>query len=141
MNIRFFVLSFAFILLIIFAFADDGLAMSKKPGRFDKATRECIKCHNMDAKEGAGPTHTPHLVGLDYLRAAKLDPTLTPANELEPELKFIEGKVSCITCHREYSKETHMELYKERNRKGAATDPMLRVDNRGSLLCLKCHRK
>lgn len=141
MNIRFFLLSFILVLLLIFSLADDGLTMSKRPGRFDSATRECIKCHNIDAKKGAGPTHTPHLVGLDYLAATRLDPTLTPIKELEPELIFIDGKVSCITCHREYLEETHMELYKERNRKGAATDPMLRVDNRGSLLCLKCHRK
>ena len=115
--------------------------MSKRGARFDKATHQCVKCHNPDREMGYGPTHTSHIVGLDYKLAAELDPTLTPLPALDVALKLTGGKISCITCHREYVKETHTVSGRESERAKGVKDPMLRVDNAGSQLCLKCHTK
>ena len=127
--------------LVFFFAATDAYSMSKRGARFDKATRQCIKCHNPEKERGYGPTHTSHIVGMDYVGAAELDPTLTPLIALDAALKLVDGKISCITCHTEYVKETHLLSDKEIDRAKGVKDPMLRVDNAGSLLCLKCHTK
>ena len=73
--------------------------------------------------------------------AAKRNPTLVPPASLDERLVLVNGNVSCITCHTEYDQETHKDFLKDRDKAEAKAYPMLRVDNTGSALCLKCHRK
>ncbi len=143
MKVKFFaaflgVLFFAMLVLL----STNGYAMSSKPGaRLDTETKECIKCHKMDIGKHFGPSHASHIVGTDYVNASKLDPSLVPAGKLDPRIRLVKGRVSCITCHISYIEETHMDSIKDRESAEAKAYPMLRVDNSGSGLCLKCHRK
>ncbi len=66
-----------------------------------------------------------HPIGVDYRKATSLDRSLRPISSLDPRIKLVNGKVSCISCHDPYS-----------------TRPMMLVmSNRGSRLCLECHIK
>ncbi len=141
MKVRFFAASLGVFSFLILVFASDGFALSSKPPRLDDATRGCIKCHKMDVGKHFGPAHTVHIVGIDYVEAARRSPSLVSAGSLDPRLKLVDGRVSCITCHTEYVQESHTESYMERDNPEATRYPMLRVDNSGSGLCLKCHRK
>lgn len=103
----------------------------QSPSQLDDASQKCLTCHdNMNTL----------IVGLDYVSAARLDRSLVSAASLDARLKLVDGKISCITCHKEYSEETHMELYEESIAE-PTTYPMLQVSNYGSGLCLMCHRK
>ena len=128
-------LLFVIIVLVLFSSACSGIDGKglKDQGdlRLDPASKECVSCHEAERfikSERAGPVHTPHIIGLDYRSASGRDPTLTRAALLDTALRLIDGKVSCITCHVEYLESAH-------------TGPMLTVDNSGSGLCRKCHKK
>ncbi|MBE9532238.1 MAG: hypothetical protein IME98_05480 [Proteobacteria bacterium] len=142
MKSRFFILSFCLITVAFFLSVYDSYAMSSRPGaRLDDATRECMKCHNMEAGKHFGPSHTSHVVGADYEEAAKVAPSLVSPASLDPRIRLIKGRISCITCHVSYVEETHADSVKDRDNPEARAYPLLRVDNSGSGLCLKCHRK
>lgn len=142
MKIKFSAASLGVFLLaiIVFASLSDSFAMSRRP-RLDSATKGCVKCHKMETGKHFGPSHTAHVVGMDYIDAAARSATLVSAGSLDPRLKLIDGRISCITCHTEYQEETHRESTKDRNNAMAVAYPLLRVDNNGSALCLKCHKR
>lgn len=130
----FFAFIIAALLSSIACSAVDAMGLEDQAGGdrlLDSASKECVSCHGEERFiEGskAGPAHTPHIIGLDYRSASGRDPTLTRAAALDTALRLIDGKVSCVTCHTAYSKSAH-------------EGPMLTVDNRGSGLCRKCHKK
>lgn len=141
MKLKFFSLSLGIFSFAILVFVSDAQAMSRKTVRLDSATKACMMCHKMDTGKHFGPSHTAHLVGMDYVSVAELDPTLVTAGRLDPRIKLVDGRISCITCHREYDAESHRVSDEDRNNADAPMYPFLRVDNRGSGLCLKCHKK
>ena len=67
MSIKFATLSLFLSFLLITSFISDGFAMSKRPVKLDAATRECIRCHNMEVGKHFGPSHAAHIVGMDYV--------------------------------------------------------------------------
>lgn len=103
-------------------------------GFLDPYSVECLSCHDGvisktesfeisagDFQHGIGLSHP---VGVEY-------PLMSPKNDfiapdaLGGEVRLFDGKVGCLSCHTPYGKE-----------KG-----FLVRDNRGSALCLSCHRK
>ena len=65
-----------------------------------------------------------HPVGVDYAYAQTTSETLKPALLLDAALRLENGKVGCVSCHDAFSRLAGQ----------------LVVDNRGSALCLSCHR-
>ncbi len=103
-------------------------------GSLDPYSVECLSCHDGvisktesfeisagDFQHGIGLSHP---VGVEY-------PQMSPKNDfiardaLGDEVRLFDGKVGCLSCHTPYGKE-----------KG-----FLVKNNRGSALCLSCHRK
>ncbi|MEE9542279.1 MAG: hypothetical protein V3V95_00665 [Thermodesulfobacteriota bacterium] len=124
-----------FIVITVFAlFSFASTAIGKRAtydSRPDPASKECTTCHGGErflSASTADSDHGPHLIGLDYRTISKADQTLINADMLDTKILLIEGRVSCITCHRAYDKSAHL-------------GPMLRMDNSGSGLCRKCHKK
>lgn len=106
--------------------------------RIDSVSRTCLSCH--DGSIAVADTVTvgmwehgvpfgrfdprgSHPIGVDYLRAFAKNRGLRPMGALNPAIKLVNGKVSCISCHDLYSKEPHK----------------LVMSNSGSRLCLACH--
>jgi len=131
--------------LFISLFISPASAMGKSPS-LDKESQECISCHASSTSPG-DPTQIcheagcDHKIGADYAEAASLDKSLAPIASLPPELKLVDGRMSCVTCHVPYSKDDHEALSARRAMMPEIPDPMLSVDNTGSALCLYCHLK
>jgi hypothetical protein len=96
----------------------------------DQGSLQCMTCH-----EGSLADHMPvnfetgvldgnHPIGIDYLRSfLKKNGGLKHPESINKEIKFIGGKLSCISCHNVYNLEKHK----------------LTVSNEGSRLCAACH--
>ncbi|GMR04625.1 MAG: hypothetical protein BMS9Abin23_0526 [Thermodesulfobacteriota bacterium] len=111
----------------------------------DRASIECISCHEADVTAESvhvvgGPGHD-HPVGVDYVGLAARVPALVKPSELDPALRLVSGRISCVTCHVPYDKKNHLTLAAKRKEMPAIPDPMLNVDNSGSGLCMSCHLK
>ncbi|WP_291315156.1 cytochrome c3 family protein [Desulfuromonas sp.] len=97
----------------------------------DRISRGCLACH--DALS-AGDVHfctsgldrvcLSHPVGVVYDQIQARNRELNPRSQLDPAISFIEGKLGCTSCHSIYSTERKL----------------LTLSNRGSALCLHCHR-
>ncbi len=133
-SLRFFLMA---IVLQVFVLTGICTFAAANTPDFDRASNECLGCH---VSEGPGSFHkgegqTVHIVGKDYALSRASDPTLAPVSALDPLLKLVDGKVSCITCHTAYSAKAHPK-------EGESTgDKMLAISNEGSALCLACHLK
>ncbi len=103
----------------------------------DPVSAECLSCHDgsIGSRSDVGVGYWRHSVdffsqdrgvhpiGVNYRRAAMKDRKLRPPEALPSEIRLVDGKVSCISCHDPYSSR-----------------PMrLSMDNRGSRLCGGCH--
>ena len=113
----------------------------------DKESLECIACHDA-AVSPADPMQVCHEAGCDHRIgsdsgvASSLNRSLAPLASLNPALKLVDNRMSCITCHVPYSEDDHEALSARRALIiPGIPDPMLSVDNAGSGLCLSCHRK
>jgi|Deesub1362B_J571_1020462.scaffolds.fasta_scaffold00310_23 predicted CXXCH cytochrome family protein len=105
----------------------------------DSLSRKCLSCHDGTIGKmanniivGAGKwQHGPsigisHPIGVDYRLAYSQNiEELNPPESLNPAIKFFDGKVGCCSCHNPFSKHPNY----------------LVMSNRGSALCLECHRK
>lgn len=109
----------------------------------DPESAACIECHSGYFTDGTvtHPDGSSHAIGMDYASRAATDPGLTPAPSLDKSLRLPGGRVGCGTCHVPYSEADHERLSAERARIPEIPDPMLNIDNKGSALCLACHRK
>ena len=107
-------------------------ADNKSSGTLDNYSTECMTCH-MDKGEVSGRKVASrkfmlstigggnHAVGMDYNQFQyKID--YRPVNSLPEEIFLPEGKVSCISCHKAYTKK-HGEIVSKDN------------------LCITCHDK
>ena len=123
----------------VFALALLVPCISSAAPSIDKASAECMGCH--EEVEGAF-RHTGdagHSVGDDYSLAASKNPGLVKPSKLSASIRLVGGNISCITCHIAYDKDTHEALAAQRA--SSAVDPMLSVDNTASGLCAACHDK
>lgn len=99
-------------------------------GIVDQGSWQCMKCH-----EGGFASHAPvnfdtglingnHPIGIDYLRSfIKKKGELKHPGAINKEIKFIGGKLGCLSCHNIYNLKQHK----------------LSVRNEGSRLCASCH--
>lgn len=105
----------------------------------DPVSAECLSCHDgsIGSRSDVGVGYWRHSIdfiqqdrgihpiGVNYRMAALRNTKLRPPEMLPSEIKLVDGKVSCISCHDPYSSR-----------------PMqLSMDNRGSRLCGSCHFK
>jgi predicted CXXCH cytochrome family protein len=98
----------------------------------DDTSAECMSCHDSalgrEVNIGAGTwLHDQggsHKIGVDYMRAYAKGGFNHPSM-MNENIRLFNGKVGCGTCHNRYSKEP-AELV---------------IKNKGSSLCLQCHRK
>ncbi len=101
----------------------------------DRSSRDCMSCHNGVIASSGGDevsvvwNHTTgiglsHPIGVNYELVYQKDPErYYPPSALPPEIRLINGKVECLTCHDHYSK----------------IRGKLVMSNRKSRLCLSCH--
>jgi len=103
-------------------------------GELDNISLDCLRCHDDTIARSArtrigigiwdhGPEGSSHPVGVEYPRGAASQKDYIDITRLPPEIRLIDGKIGCSTCHNPYSKE-----------KG-----YLVMSNKGSALCLACH--
>ncbi len=101
----------------------------------DRSSRDCMSCHNgVIASSGGDETSLAwshsrgiglsHPIGVDYAEVYRRQPKFYyPPSALPKEIRLINGKVECLTCHDHYSK----------------IRGKLVMSNRKSRLCLSCH--
>ena len=95
----------------------DAAHMGNSPG-IKEMVHACLECHDGSmGKTAGGPGD--HKVDVLYLNKKDLNPVT------EEAIVFIDGKVTCISCHNPY----------------ASDSARLAKDNTESRLCLTCHRK
>lgn len=125
-------LSFFFILAIV-------PSLSWAAASIDKASVECMECHEEVEGTFQHTGDTGHAVGVDYPLAASRNPGLVKQANLDPAIRLANNNISCVTCHKPYDEATHESLAAERA--SSAVDPLLSVDNSKSGLCTACHAK
>lgn len=97
----------------------------------DKFSVECLSCHDgtiskgpqVEVKQGVWQhgIGMSHPVGVDY----PFSEDFAYPESLPKEVRLFGGKIGCLSCHEIYAKERDM----------------LVMNNRGSRLCLTCHKK
>ncbi|MBI2412264.1 MAG: hypothetical protein HYV24_03545 [Deltaproteobacteria bacterium] len=105
----------------------------------DKASVECMECHEEVEGTFQHTGDTGHAVGVDYSLAASRNPGLVKPANIDPAIRLADNNISCVTCHKPYDEATHESLAAERA--SSAVDPLLSVDNSKSGLCTACHAK
>jgi hypothetical protein len=119
----------------------------------DELASQCLGCHegrksmNRGAGRGpgVGPAASSHPIGMHYDQLARRKPQeYRPATSLHPNIKLIDGKMSCVSCH---------ALKSDRHDAAAATPVAFNQDAgclatkalsmgpRDKELCLGCHIK
>lgn len=102
----------------------------------DKASADCLECHDDTVSRHErkrivtgiwdhGIDGFSHPIGVRYpdSKSPLSRKKFTEVTEIPPQIKLIDGKISCITCHDPYSTE-----------KG-----QLVISNKRGALCLACH--
>lgn len=114
------------------------LAVAQTPlAPVDAASAECLSCHqdSITVNEPLMVCHQgdcDHPIGASYEALSSRNRGLVPSVRLDPALRLPDGKMGCLTCHVPYAAAGH---------ETADPDPMLVIDNKGSALCISCHRK
>ena len=105
----------------------------------DPISMECLGCHDgtmakaVNHRISDGDTHRvksietikgSHPIGMDYNAFAR-SKEYVPSNTLAADIKLINGKVGCVSCHNLLGRN----------------DKYLAVDNTRSGLCFSCHNK
>lgn len=116
---------------IPFAHSSGKLMEVSDGALLDKFSIECLSCHDgtiskfpkVEIKQGVWRhgIGMSHPVGIDYPRSDDF----TYIESLPREIELFDGKVGCLSCHQIYNNAPYM----------------LTMDNKGSRLCLSCHRK
>ena len=123
--------------------------------RLDAIAQGCLQCH-----DGSRASHvsvrtagTPmpvrgsrtlnHPVGMAYDQSVSKDPHgYRPRAALHPDIRLVDGQVSCISCHQIKAGAQHASAHLDRGRDTACTATTeLAVGQRDKDLCLACHIK
>jgi predicted CXXCH cytochrome family protein len=103
------------------------------PPNLDGYSLQCLECHGRHGDPDAARIDANrilrhagdrmnHPIGRDYARAVRFG-GYRPMNLLSRQVLLPGGMISCVSCHKGYSRE-HGALVR---------------DNRGSALCMECH--
>lgn len=111
-----------------------GFEVVNPENPIDRLSMECLSCHDStlgrsaDVKIGSGiwshGNGVSHPIGVEYMKAYR-DGGFKHRSSINPSIRLFDGKIGCGSCHNIYSKE---RFY-------------LAISNRGSALCLACHKK
>ena len=102
----------------------------------DDASFSCLGCHgsglagSAPAEIGAGIWDhgqgvTSHPIGVEYPTGPESRRDYVDIGRLPPQIHLIDRKVGCTTCHNPYSREKNQ----------------LVMSNRGSAMCVSCHKR
>ena len=122
----------------------------------DWVSKKCVECHNgMEAsnittssvrilQEYPGQRSQRHPVGVDYERYVRVLPSeYRPMAVLTRDIDFVNGKVSCVSCHRsdtDYSKMLSVPGNQRDVEVDCPSSGQLNSGPGGSGLCQACHR-
>lgn len=111
-----------------------GFEVIEEGNPIDRLSLECLSCHDSalvssaNVKVGSGIWNhgngNAHPVGVAYMKAYRKGGFRHPVS-INPSIRLFDGRIGCGSCHNIYSKE---KFY-------------LAISNRGSALCLECHKK
>lgn len=106
------------------------------PALLDPGSAECVSCHedSITVKEPFEVCHQggcDHPAGVSYESLTLKNRGLVPADRLDPAIRLVDGRMGCLSCHTPYAAGSHEK----------STGGMLSIDNKGSALCVACHRK
>lgn len=121
--------------LLISVFPASCLAQLPPP-LLDPGSAGCVSCHEdsitvSEPFEICHQGNCDHPAGVNYEALALKNRGLVPADRLDQAIKLVDGRIGCLSCHIPYAAGSHEE----------AADSMLSIDNKGSALCMACHRK
>ncbi|NIA12674.1 MAG: hypothetical protein GWP08_01245 [Nitrospiraceae bacterium] len=107
-------------------------------GFFDVLSLQCLACHDGTVAQASSPggrsmggswQHAQiglsHPIGVAYPPSDHRARQYRATAELDPRIRLFEGKLGCCSCHEPYSNERHGLI----------------MSNKGSALCLACHKK
>lgn len=121
--------------LLLFAYSTISFA-EPLPSALDPGSAECVSCHQdsitvSEPFEVCHQGNCDHPAGVSYVSLTLKNRGLVPADKLDPAITLVDGKMGCLACHTPYDAAGHE----------TAENSMLSVDNKGSALCVACHRK
>lgn len=95
-----------------FIVGSEAQARSSQTGPIDKLSNNCIGCHNgsiathvnVRAAGTVAPTYgfqtRDHPMGMYYEESRRKDPNgYRATTTLHPNIRLVDGRVSCVTCH------------------------------------------
>lgn len=103
----------------------------------DTYTLQCIECHDDKIRMGVNfvvakkwqhgsSSRLKHAIGMSYVNISSIKPNkFNPPSMLSPEIRLVQDKIGCGTCHNACSNNKEM----------------LVMSNARSRLCLECHIK
>ena len=116
-----------------------GVMLESRSSKLDEMSLNCLGCHGDKStqaskarliKPDAHPASAmtliaaSHPIGTDYVKASTIRNNLTGIADLPNTMVFVDGNMSCITCHDPLKR----------------TKNHLAVENGGSMLCFSCHK-
>jgi hypothetical protein len=124
--------------------------------KVDPVSLHCLQCHNGSTRGqrvSIKAADTPmrfegfrsldHPVGMSYDEHASRDPhRFRPSFSLDRSVRLVDGKVSCISCHRLKQDVPANLAGLSRNKKDAracTASEELAIDSATRSLCLACH--
>ena len=139
-----------------FIVGSEAQASSRAPA-LDTSARGCLQCHDGlraahiavrtsgSALQIRGSQTLNHPVGMVYERSVMKDPQGYKSRAaLHPNVRLVEGQVSCVSCHQtrgEVSANTHPEPRLEFAANTCTATKELTVGHRDRELCMACHNK
>lgn len=115
--------------------AENGLKLGPIANGFDRETKACVSCHDgalspeigFHAMKGEGMgDRDDHPMGIPLAQTSRnRESDFRIARVTSPRIRLVEGVIGCGSCHSVYSHEP----------------AQLVMSNRGSQLCLSCHKQ
>lgn len=144
----------------------EAYALNSYDSGMDKEAEACINCHNgvtathITTKNAEAPMHirgsqtVNHPVGMLYdYYVSKKPMGYRPRSTLDANIRFVDGKVTCISCHElksldlealDRSDELQGRTYASSNLRGnedCTASNQLTTGSRKTDLCIACHIK
>lgn len=124
--------------------------------KLDRLSLHCMQCHNGSTagkRVSVKAADTPmrfegfrsldHPVGMFYDEHASRKPhRFRPTFSLDRSVRLVDGKVSCVSCHRlkqDVPAELASEAWNKKGERACTASKKLAIDSATHSLCLACH--